>query len=91
MATIVFRYLVELQKKDKERKINNENLELRSKRFLHKVNPIYLSLKKQAGYKYFGAVWNKAEYLSGYKPYKYKPRPKTVVKIDELWESACFA
>jgi len=47
---------VELQRKDKERKINNENPELRSKRFLHKVNTTYLFLKKQAGYKYFGAV-----------------------------------
>jgi len=47
---------VELQKKDKERKINNENPELRNKRFLHKVNTIYLFLKNPAGYKYFGAV-----------------------------------
>ena len=47
---------VELQKKDKERKVNNKNPELRSKRFLHKVNTIYLFLKKQAGFKYFGAV-----------------------------------
>jgi len=45
---------VELQKKDKESKINNKNPELRSKQFLHKVN--YLFLKKQAGYKYLGAV-----------------------------------
>ena len=47
---------VELQKKDKERKVNNKNPELRSKRFLHKVNTIYLFLKKQTGFKYFGAV-----------------------------------
>ena len=59
-ASIVFRFLVELQKKDKERKINNENPELRSKRFLHKVNTIYLFLKKQAGYKYSSAVWKQS-------------------------------
>jgi len=33
---------VKLQKKDKERKINNENPKLRSKQFLHKVNTIII-------------------------------------------------
>jgi len=66
---------VELPKKGKERKINNEKLELRSKRFLHKVNTIYLFLKKQAGYKYFGAVTNAKSTSRD---------PKRVLKIDEL-------
>ena len=33
---------MKLQKKDKERKINNENPKLRSKQFLHKVNTIII-------------------------------------------------
>ena len=41
---------------DGERKTNNEKTELRSQRFLHKVNTINLFLKEQAGYKHFGAV-----------------------------------
>jgi len=62
---------VELQKKDEEKKINNENPELRSKGFLHKVNTIYLFLKKHNVYPATNTASTSRD-------------SKRVLKIDEL-------